>query len=149
MPVTGGAGDISEIKDSQANVVEYISSTGELVSQYGISIDSAPTVVTGSGAATIPSSASWVEIGAITGAVTLTLPAASAVTPGHVLYVTDGNGSVSSSATVAVKTATSASGKIGGVAAGSTSTSANTYAFMQAAYSAIHLLSDGTNWSPF
>ena len=149
MPVTGGAGDISEVKDSQANVAEYISAAGELVAQYGICFDSTPFPVTGSGAVTVPASASWVEVGAITGAVTLTLPAAGAVTPGRAMMITDGNGSISSSATVALKTATSASGKIGGVAAGSASTSAAAYAFINAAYGAVRLMSDGTNWSPF
>lgn len=147
MPVTGGTGDIAEVKDSQANVVEYISSTGEVVPQFGLVLDVPQAAVVAN--TTLAGSASYVSVGAVTGAITLTLPAANAVTPGHMLVVNDGNGSVSSSATVSLKTATSASGKIGAVAAGVASTSAAAYAFMNAAYSSVRLISDGTNWNPF
>ena len=75
-------------------------------------------------------------------------PASSAVTPSRVLVIVDGNGSVTSSATVAVKTP-SGGGKIGAVSAATASTSAASYAFMNAAYESIRLISDGTNWLPF
>lgn len=147
MPVTGGAGDISEVKDINANVVEFISSTGEVVPQFGLVLDVPNAAVVAN--TTLAGSASYVEVGAITGAITLTLPAANAVTAGHMLVVNDGNGSISSSATVALKTATSAAGKIGAVAAGVASTSAASYAFLNAAYTGVRLISDGTNWNPF
>jgi len=145
MPTTGGAGDYSETKDSQANVVEYTSSLGEQVIQSGLVLG-LPQSFTASGA--VPSSASNVEIGAISGAITLTLPAASAVTAGHVLTVHDSNGSVSSSATVALQTPASG-GKIGAVAANTPSTSAAAYAFLNAAYTGVRLISNGTNWNPW
>lgn len=144
-PTPGAAGDFAEVKDSNANVDDYISSTGEFVEQAGLVLG-LPQSFTATG--TVPSSASYVEVGAISGAITLTLPAASAETAGHVLVINDGNGAVSSSATVAVKTP-AAGGKIGAVAANTASTSAASYAFMQAAYSSIRLISDGTNWNPF
>jgi hypothetical protein len=146
MPQAGAAGDYSETKDSQANVVEYESSTGELVEQAGLVLGLPQTYTAN---ATVPASATNVEIGAISGAITLTLPAAGLVTAGHILTIHDGNGSVSSSATVALQTPSSASGKIGGVAAGSASTSAASYAFLNAAYTGVRLISNGTNWNPF
>lgn len=144
MPTSGGVGDFAEIKDSSANVDSYVSAAGEYVTQYGFAV--VPLTVSATGA--LPTSASNVEVGTIAAAVTLTLPAAGAVTPGHVLWVHDVNGTVSSSATVALQTASSASGKIGGVAAGSASTSAAAYAFLNSAYSAVRLVSNGTNWNP-
>lgn len=146
MPVTGGAGDYAEVKDSQANVDQYTSSIGEEVEQFGM-VFGAPFSVTAN--ATVPASATTVEVGAIAGAITLTLPAAQVVTPGHILYVHDSNGSISSSATVALQTPTSASGKIGGVTAGAASTSAASYAFLNAAWTSLRLISNGTNWNPF
>ena len=98
MPQAGAAGDYSETKDSQANVVEYESSTGETVEQAGM-VFGLPQTFTANG--TIPASATNVEVGAISGAITLTLPAASAVTAGHLLMISDTNGTASSSATVA------------------------------------------------
>lgn len=146
MPVSGGAGDYAEVKDSQANVDQYTSSIGEEVEQFGM-VFGAPLAVAAN--ATIPASATTVEVGAVSGAITLTLPAASSVTAGHILYVHDANGSISSSATVALQTPSSASGKIGGVAAGSASTSAASYAFLNAPWTSLRLISNGTNWNPF
>lgn len=144
-PVTGAAGDFAEVKDVNANVVEYVSATGEVVPQFGLVLDVPNAVAVNT---TLAGSASYVEVGAIAGAIVVTVPAASAVTPGHMLVINDGNGSVSSSATVAVKTPANG-GKIGAVAANTNSTSAASYAFMNAAYSSIRLISDGTNWNPF
>ena len=145
MPTAGGASDYQEFKDSQANVLAYFSSAGELVTQFGQCVGPI-TVVTATGS--IPSSASSVQVGAIAAAITLTLPAANSVTPGRELTITDGNGSISSSATVALKTPASG-GKIGGVSANTASTSAAPYAFINAAWGAVRLISDGTNWNPF
>ena len=146
MPQAGAAGDYAEVKDSQANVATYVSSTGEFVPQFGFCLDGTPYSVTTT--STLPTSASFVEVGAIAAAIVLTIPAANAVTAGRVLVIADGNGSVSSSATVAVKTP-AAGGKIGAVAANTNSTSAASYAFMNAAYESMRLISDGTNWLPF
>lgn len=145
MPTAGGASDYQEFKDVNANVMAYFSSGGEFVTQYG-QCAGPITVVTATGS--IPSSASSVQVGAIAAAITLTLPAANAVTPGRELIINDGNGSISSSATVALKTPVGG-GKIGGVANNTASTSAAAYAFMNAAWSGIRLQSDGTNWNPF
>lgn len=145
MPTAGGASDYQEFKDSNANVMGYFSSTGEFVPNYGLCLDGTPFAVTAN--ATVPASASYVEVGAIAAAITLTLAAANAVTPGHLLTIGDGNGSISSSATVAVKTPASG-GKIGAVAANTASTSAASYAFLNAAWTTIRLISDGTNWNP-
>lgn len=144
-PTAGGVGDVAEVKDINANVSTYVSSAGEFVPQYGLVLGP-PLAVTAN--TTVPASASYVVVKAITGAITLTLPAANAVTPGHLMTIGDGNGSISSSATVATQTATSASGKIGGVAAGSASTSAASYAFLNAAWTTLRLISDGVNWNP-
>jgi len=144
MPTPGGAGDFAETKDTSANVDTYVSATGEFVEQYGLVLGT-PQTFTASG--TVPSSASNVEIGAISGAVILTLPAASAVTAGHILAIHDGNGSVSSSATVAMVTPTGG-GKIGNVSAATCSTSAASYAFLNSPYTGTLLISNGTNWNP-
>lgn len=146
MPQTGQTGDIAETKDVNADVVTYVSPLGELVEQYGLVLGN-PQTFTASG--TVPSSASNVEIGAISGAIALAIPAASAVSAGHVLYISDANGSVSSSATVSLSTPSSASGKIGAVAAGVASTSAASYAFLNAPYTSLRIKSNGTNWNPF
>lgn len=145
MPTAGGINDYQEFKDVNANVVAYVSANGEFVTQFGQSVGPMTPVTTTS---TIPSSASTVQVGAIAGAITLTLPAASSVTPGRELVINDGNGSISSSATVALKTPASG-GKIGGVAANTASTSAAPYAFINAAWGAVRLISDGVNWNPF
>jgi hypothetical protein len=146
MPVTGPVGDFGEQKDVNANVDEYFSAAGELVEQFGFVLGNPQTIATS--AATIPASASNVEIGAVGVAVALTLPAASAVTPGHILLISDANGSVSSSATVSVQTP-AGGGKIGAVAAATASTSAASYAFLNAAYTSLRLKSNGTNWNPW
>lgn len=145
MPQAGGVGDIAEVKDVGANVDTYVSSAGEFVEQYGLVLGNPQTYAAN---AVIPASASNVEIGAVTGAITLTLPAANLVTPGHLLSISDANGSVSSSATVALITPTSG-GKIGNVSAATSSTSAASYAFLNAAYTALRLKSNGTNWNPW
>lgn len=144
MPTSGGTGDFAEVKDTSANVLGYYSSTGEFVEQYGLVLGTPQTYTANS---VIPASASNVEIGAISGAIVLTLPAASAVTAGHILAIHDGNGSVSSSATVGMITPTSG-GKIGNVSAATSSTSAASYAFLNAAYTGTLLISNGTNWNP-
>jgi len=145
MPTAGGINDYQEFKDSNANVLAYFSSAGEFVTQFGAVQGPVTPVTTTS---TIPSSASSVSIGAISGAITLTLPAASSVTAGRDLVINDGNGSISSSATVALKTPLGG-GKIGAVAANTASTSAAPYAFINAAWGSVRLMSDGTNWNPF
>jgi hypothetical protein len=145
MPQAGAAGDVGEQKDVNANVLEYFSAAGEVVEQFGLAL--APFSVASS-AATIPASASNVEIGAVGVATVLTIAAASGVTPGHVLLIHDAAGSVSGSATVSVQTPTGG-GKIGGVAAATASTSAAAYAFMNSAYGSLRLVSNGTNWNPW
>ena len=145
MPTSGAAGDFAETKDVNANVDEYFSAAGELVEQYGLVLGTPQTYTAN---AVIPASASNVEIGAVAGAISLTLPAASAVTPGHVLTIHDGNGSVSSSATVGLITP-AGGGKIGNVSAATSSTSAASYAFLNAAYTGLRLISNGTNWNPW
>jgi hypothetical protein len=143
-PTPGAAGDIGEQKDVNANVLEYFSAAGENVDQYGFALTPLTISATGS----VPSSASNVEIGTISAAIALTIPAASAVTPGHILSIHDVNGSVSSSATVSLQTPTSG-GKIGAVVAATASTSAAAYAFMNSAYGSLRIVSNGTNWNPF
>ena len=145
MPTAGGTNDYQEFKDVNANVLAYFSSAGEFVTQYASAQGPVTLVTTTS---TVPTSASLVSVGAIAAAITLTLPAANTVTPGRELVINDGNGSISSSATVALKTPASG-GKIGGVAANTASTSAAPYAFINAAWGAVRLVSDGTNWNPF
>jgi len=144
MPTPGGAGDFAEVKDVSANVDTFVSATGEFVEQYGLVLGTPQTYTSNS---VIPASATNVEIGAIAGAIVLTLPAASAVTPGHILSIHDGNGSVSSSATVGMITPTGG-GKIGNVSAATSSTSAASYAFLNAPYTGSLLISNGTNWNP-
>ncbi|HEV2346454.1 MAG TPA: hypothetical protein VGS97_20310 [Actinocrinis sp.] len=145
MPTSGAAGDLFEQRDVNANVDTYVSATGELVEQYGLVLGTPQTYTAN---AVIPVSASNVEIGAIAGAISLTLPAASAVTAGHLLSISDANGSVSSSATVGLITPTGG-GKIGNVSAATSSTSAASYAFLNSAYGALRLKSNGTNWNPW
>lgn len=145
MPQTGGTGDFAEVKDSNANVDTYVSAAGEFVEQFGLVLGNAQTF---SASGTIPSSASNVEIGTISGAIALTVPSASAVSAGHLLSIRDANGTVSSSATVSLQTP-SGGGKIGAVAANTASTSAASYAFLNSAYSAVRIISNGTNWNPF
>lgn len=144
MPTAGADGDYAEVKDNNANVLSYHSSIGEFVAQYGLALG-APTTFTANGA--VPAAESNVEIGTIAASIALTLPAASAVTPGHILSIRDANGTVSSSATVSLQTPT-AGGKIGAVSAATASTSAASYAFMNASYAALRLISNGTNWGP-
>lgn len=144
-PTSGGAGDIAEVKDINANVLGYYSAAGEFVEQYGLVLGT-PQTFTGNG--TIPASASNVEIGSISGPMYLTVPSASAVTPGHLLSISDSAGTVSSSATVGLLTPTGG-GKIGNVSAATSSTSAASYAFLNSAYGALRLKSNGTNWNPF
>lgn len=145
MPTAGGTGDFAETKDVSANVLGYFSAAGEFVEQYGLVLGT-PQTFTANGV--IPASASNVEIGSFGSSFYLTLPAASAVTAGHLLSISDANGSVSSSATVGLLTPT-AGGKIGNVSAATSSTSAASYAFLNSAYGALRLKSNGTNWNPF
>lgn len=145
MPQTGGAGDYAEVKDVSANVDEYTSAAGEFVEQAGLVLG-LPQTFTGNGV--VPASASNVEIGTISGPMYLTIPSASAVTAGHLLSIRDANGTVSSSATVGLLTP-SGGGKIGNVSAATSSTSAASYAFLNSAYSAVRIISNGTNWNPF
>lgn len=144
-PVTGPAGDIGEQKDVNANVLEYFTAAGELVETSGFALT--PYTVSSS-AATIPASASNVEIGAVGVATSLTIAAASAVNPGHILLVHDAAGSVSGSATVSLQTP-AGGGKIGAVAAATASTSAAAYAFLNSSYGSLRLVSNGTNWNPW
>lgn len=145
MPTPGAAGDFSEVKDVNANVLGYYSAAGEFVEQYGLVLGTPQTYTAN---AVIPASASNVEIGTLSAAISLTLPAATAVTAGHLLSIHDANGTVSSSATVSLITPTSG-GKIGNVAAATSSTSAAGYAFLNAAYTGLKLVSNGVNWNPF
>ncbi len=142
---TGAAGDIGEVKDVNANVDEYFSAAGELVEQAGLVLGLPLSIATS--AATIPASASNVEIASAV-SVALVIPAASAVTAGHLLSIRDANGTLSSSATCSVATPASG-GKIGAVAANTASTSAASYAFINSAYGSMRLISNGTNWNAF
>jgi hypothetical protein len=148
MVVQGGTNDFAEIKDSNGNVLVYVSQNGEFVVQTGF-VQGSPFPF-GAANATIPASAACAMSNAAIAAsgIQLTLPSASSVTPGRELVIQDAFGGATASNTIAVKTPASG-GKIGAVAANTASTSAASYAFVNAAYGSIRLTSDGTNWNPF
>jgi len=143
MPTAGGTGDRNEIKDQFGNVDDYVSSSGELVAQYGLSLGGAAgRFAIGSGAtATMPSTASvaYTSATVATGGVTITLPNANAVTPGRLFIVKDENGTATGTNVIKVVTGTGG-GAIDGSAQGTAVTVVN------AAYGSARLYSDGTNW---
>lgn len=142
-PTAGASGDRNELKDQFGNVDDFLSSNGEWVAQYGLSIGgSAGRFGIGSGAtATMPSTASvaYTSATVATNGVTITLPNASAVTPGRLVIVKDENGTATGTNVIKVVTGTGG-GAIDGTAQGTPVTAVN------AAYGVARYYSDGTNW---
>ena len=140
--LAGGVGDYAEVKDINANVAQYTSATGEEVAQMGFCLGGAGgRFGVGASNASIPATASVVYTNATVAAsgVVLTLPAASAVTPGRLILFKDENGTATASNTLAVQTPTGG-GTIDGTAA------ATKLVIVNSAYGMWKAYSDGTNW---
>jgi hypothetical protein len=146
MPTAGGTGDRNEVKDQFGNVDDYISSSGELVAQYGLSLGGAAgRFAIGAGAtATMPSTATiaYTSATVATGGCTITIPNGNAVTAGRAIIVKDENGTASSGNPLKVVTGTGG-GTIEGTAQGTAVTAVG------AANGVARYYSDGTNWHAF
>ncbi len=144
MPTAGAAGDSNEIKDKSANVVEYVSPTGELVAQYGLSLGGAAGRfgVGANATETAPSNVSVIYSNATirSGGVVVTIPAANAVTPGRLIAVVDENGSSTTGNLISIVTPTGG-GTIDGTAQGTPVAATTTTARSTSVW-----MSNGTNW---
>lgn len=142
-PTAGGTGDSYERKDNLGNVEEYLSSSGELVAQYGLSVGGAAGrfAIGTAATATMPATASvaYTSGTVATNGVTITIPNGNKVTPGRLIIIKDENGSAGSTNVVKVVTGTGG-GTIDGTAQGTAVTVIN------AAKGVSRLYSDGTNW---
>lgn len=140
--ITNDGTAIDETKDINANAVHYTSATGEMVTQFGLAIGGAGgRFPVGASNATVPATASVVYTNASVAAsgIVLTIPAASAVTPGRLILFKDEFGGATSSNTITVETPVGG-GKIDATAAGSP------LVVINAAYGSWKMYSDGTNW---
>ena len=145
MPTAGGTGDSYEFKDRLANVDDYVSATGEWVAQYGLAVGGAAGRfgVAAAATATAPANVSVIYSNAAirAGGVVVTIPAANSVAPGRVIFVSDENGSSTTSNLLSIVTPTGG-GTIDGTAQGTPVAATTTTAYSGSAWR-----SDGaTGW---
>lgn len=141
----GVSGDENEIKDRSADVVEYVSPSGELVAQYGLAVGGAAGRfgVGAAATATAPANVSVIYSNAAirSGGVVVTIPAANSVTPGRVIVVADENGSSTTGNLISIVTP-AGGGTIDGTAQGTAVAATTTTAHSSSAW-----YSDGaTGW---
>ncbi len=147
-PTAGGAGDENEVKDKAADVVEYVSATGEVVAAYGLAIGGAAGRfgVGANATETAPANVSVIYSSASirSGGVVVTLPGAQTLTPGRLIAVVDENGSSTTGNLINIVTPTGG-GTIDGTAQGTpvaatTTTGRSTSVWMSNGTNYVHLV---------